>query len=56
MGWEARAARVCCGTRREGSRVGAVVRLPAGTVILQDAANAFLDHCDVASSSAVDED
>jgi hypothetical protein len=31
--------------------VGEVVRLPAGTVMLQDAADAFLDHPDLARST-----
>jgi hypothetical protein len=30
--WDARAARVCCDTRKWRSPVGEVVRLPAGTV------------------------
>jgi len=48
--WDARAARVCCDTKERGP-MGEVVRLPGGTVTLQEAANAFLDHHDLARST-----
>jgi hypothetical protein len=48
--WEAPAARVCCDTQEEGPR-GEVARLPAGTVALQHAVDAFLEHHDLAPST-----
>jgi hypothetical protein len=50
VAWEARAARVCCDTK-ERALVGKVVRLSGGTVTLQDAVDAFLDHHDLARST-----
>jgi hypothetical protein len=50
VAWEARAARVCCDTKERGL-VGEVVRLSSGTVTLQDAVDAFLDHHDLARST-----
>jgi hypothetical protein len=49
MPWEAPAARVCCDTRRWA--LVEVVRLSGGMVTLQDAADAFLDHHDLARST-----
>jgi hypothetical protein len=37
-------------TPEEGTSMGQVVRLPGGIMTLQDAADAFLDHHDLASS------
>jgi hypothetical protein len=50
VAWEAPVARVCCDTT-ERSLVGEVVRLSSGTVTLQDAVEAFLDHHDLARST-----
>jgi hypothetical protein len=49
--WKARAARICCDTRRGGPLVAEVVRLPIGMTTLQDAADAFLDQHDPARSN-----
>jgi integrase/recombinase XerD len=48
--WKAPAARVCCDTKERSPR-GEVVRLSGGTVALQDAVDAFLDHQDLARST-----
>jgi hypothetical protein len=49
--WDAPAARVCCDSQERGIPVAEVVRLSSGTVILQAAVDAFLDHQDLARST-----
>ena len=49
--WDARTARVCCDSQERGIPVAEVVRLSSGTVILQAAVDAFLDHQDLARST-----
>jgi hypothetical protein len=50
LAWDAPAARVYCDTKERGPR-GEVVRLSGGTITLQDAVDAFLDHHDLARSN-----